>query len=331
MEDRQDREDRVAFAHVAPRRGLQRQRNEIAIGEHDALGRPGSAAREQDRGGIMRGCRRARHRGLRRAHERCQPPHARIGRHCADAAPFGEPEPKAFHRRQVVGDAGEDQDVERHPRADRREAVVEGVESEGDPRPGRVEVALDFGRGRQRMDERRHRAKLVRCIEGDDGLRRGRHRHDDALAGFQPECRERIGAGVDGYKKFLISRGRVEEIPGYRIGRAPCRVNHRLIQRDLRIGELRGNFPVPAQPRPRSRRRGIGGSLNCRQLLGHETLLPSCRPGGTIEVDQTGSEYAAAKRMAEPSCLTAPKTIRSRTTSGESEPTHARISGDGSH
>ena len=173
---------------------------------------------------------------------------ARIGRHARDLAALGEAEAEALQRRQVVGNAREQDLLQRALRLRRREGAVERVQRERDARAARVEVVRDLGRRRQRMDQRRHRAELVGGVERDHALGRGRHRDQQALAATQAERGEQRGAAVDVLDQAPVARGRAEKVPGDRLRQAARGGRHRLVERALRIVQRRRNTAVEPQP-----------------------------------------------------------------------------------
>ncbi len=82
-------------------------------------------------------------------------------------------------------------------RMELRERAVEGVECERHARAADVEVVLDLRRRRQRMDQRRQHAQLVRGVERDHAGRRGRHRDQQPVSGGEAERGQSRGRPVD--------------------------------------------------------------------------------------------------------------------------------------
>ena len=130
-------------------------------------------------------------------HKRLPPDNAAIGRHLRYLAALGESEAHGLQRREIVGDARQDDFFDWHGRLDVRKAAVEGVERQHDARAGGVQILLKLWRSGERMHHGRYRAKLARGIERDDALRRSRHADEDAVAFGEPQRREPIGACDD--------------------------------------------------------------------------------------------------------------------------------------
>jgi len=76
-------------------------------------------------------------------------------------------------------------------------ASYQEVEREHETALADPDVELDLAPGRQRVDHARHRAELVRSVEGDHAGGRGGHRDRDRIPATQSESGQRIGETVD--------------------------------------------------------------------------------------------------------------------------------------
>ena len=181
-------------------------------------------------------------------HELGPPPDARVGRHLGDLASPRGPEAQPLVERQVVGDAREDERLERRRLLDRREAPVERVQGHRDARAAAVQVARDLAGSGERMDHRGDGAELRGRIERDHALRGGRHRDRDPFARAEPEGRERVRTAVDGREQLGVGGRDAQEVVGDRLRRAPRGGGQRLVQRDLGVRDRCRDVAVEAQP-----------------------------------------------------------------------------------
>ncbi len=193
--------------------------------------------------------RARRRRRMLLRHQPRPPLHVGVRRDARDLAPARQPEPEPLRRREAVGDAGEDESLEPRPRADLRKGAVERVERQRDARTAQVQVPLDLARSGEGMDHGGDGSELPGGVEGDHGLRRGRHRDRDPVARAEPERGEPVRAPVDRLAQLAVGRRRAQEVVGDRVGRPSDGRHHGVDHGHLRVVERRRDLAVVAQPR----------------------------------------------------------------------------------
>ena len=250
VEDRHDREHfQPLEAGIATgRKGLQRKGVEVIARKTDALCRSRRAAGVENAGTAVVVLVRGGQAGID-AVQRVRPEKIPAARQLWNFSPLRQRVAELFWCIQLIGDARDEQQRAALCTGDGLpDLAVEPVESQDRLAVRLVEVERDFLRGRQRMDHIGNRADAAERVKAVHSLRRVGHADRHAVALADAEGVERGGRAVDAAKKRGVADRLAHKFVGTELGHMPRRLCHKLVHRQLRIGNGRGHIAVKIAP-----------------------------------------------------------------------------------